>query len=216
MRRNEKPVGIPGRIALTVLVYCAVLSGNRSMAQTQGLAVADTQNHRILIYHFPFRTNESASAVLGQGDFGGQRTNRGANAAANTLSAPHGLSKDRAGSLYVADSWNCRVLQFQPPLISGLNATHVFGQTGFTAVHCLLHAQATASGLDLPISVAVDGDGDLWVSDNWNSRVLEYAKPFHSGMSAAGRGDRAVLVLRPQRMVLPAPGEWHGGGRSAA
>jgi hypothetical protein len=77
------------------------------------------------------------------------------------------------------------VLQYQSPFTNGMSASVVIGQPDFTSASCLTGALATASGLSDPNSMAVDGLGNLWVSDRKNSRVLEYVPPFSNGMAAA-------------------------------
>ncbi len=150
----------------------------------ESLAVVDSGNNRVLLYDSRLGMNASASVVLGQSDFNQGRPNQETGPAANTLYAPRDLAKDSAGNLYVADSLNCRVLQFSPPFTTGMRASVVIGQSGFTSVRCLLNTQATAAGMYFPIAVAIDHNGNLWVTDNWNSRVLEYVPPFRNGMPA--------------------------------
>jgi hypothetical protein len=148
---------------------------------TPGLAVADSGNNRILFYNTPSSTNEGASVVLGQADFTHGSVNQsGAEPAANSLNGPAGLAKDSSGNLYVADTGNCRVLEFKTPFTNGMNASLVIGQLGFTTASC----QSTASGLGEPSGETLDNQGNLWVVDEGGSRVLEYVRPFSNGMAA--------------------------------
>ncbi len=144
------------------------------------LAVADGENNRILIFDAPFATNENASAVLGQPDFSQQQPNEGAAGPAdNTMSFPRGLAMDAGGNLYVADSGNCRVLQFRPPFTTNMNASLILGEPPQGDGSCATGPAA----VDSPSSVALDAHGDLWVVEA--NRVAEYAPPFSSGMSAS-------------------------------
>ncbi len=161
----------------------AVLSGcgtsNSTVASAvSGVAVADTNNYRVLIYPTPVTTNESATIVLGQGDLTHGSFN---SVAANTLNGPAALAKDAAGNLYVADSGYCRVLQYQPPFTSAMNASLVIGQSSFASTP---NCTDTATGMGSTSSVAIDGKGNLWVADVSNARVLEYVPPFSNGMAA--------------------------------
>lgn len=163
------------------------------------LAVSDSGNNRVLIYKGPFVTGEAASVVLGQPDFTqsgpNQTTNwAGSLSAANTFESPGGIAADAQGNLYVADEENCRVLKFSPPLTTDMNASMVFGQSsiqGLKSQVCGIMDQvhppspAFASGLDGPVSVAMDASGDLWVCDSLGNRILEYVPPFSSGMAAS-------------------------------
>jgi len=92
-------------------------------------------------------------------------------------SAIMGVGTDSTGDLYIADSWNNRVLEFTPtsPGAFGSNPTAslVFGQgaggTNFTTNQC----GVGTTGLCGPASVATDPSGNLYVLDT-NARVLEY------------------------------------------
>jgi len=149
---------------------------NPASAPAQHLAVADEQNNRILIFDAPFTTDESASVVLGQVDFTGQQPNQGGAAAANTLAAPSGLAIDAEGNLYVADSGNCRVLQFQPPFTTDMSAALVLGDPQADG-----QCGTGAGAMDAALAITIDAHGDLWVVEA--NRVAEYTPPFSSDMS---------------------------------
>ncbi len=152
------------------------------------LAVADTLNNRVLIYKAPIRTDERASLVLGQPNFVQDSPNRGAGSpAANTLSAPYGVAQGPDSEFFVADTANCRVLEYVPPFSNGMNASVVIGEPDFETHNCFTLTTATASSLAAPVAVALDSHGDLWVVDSslGDSRVLEYVPPFSNGMAAS-------------------------------
>src|SRR6185369_6396730 len=87
---------------------------------------------------------------------------------------PHAVAVDALGRLYVADMGDNRVLEYDTPLVSGALPNRVFGQNGsFTSTLC----NTGVKGLCLPMGVAVDDGGDLFVVDSGNSRVLEYEAP---------------------------------------
>jgi sugar lactone lactonase YvrE len=171
-------------------------SGGGGTHESSYLAVSDLGNERVLIYDSPFTTGESASIILGQPDFAQNGTNQSTSptesgAAANTLSGPTGLAMDPAGNLYVADTNNCRVLQFRPPFDTNMTASLVFGQPTLNEPFggCMVSdssqgqpSPASASGMNSPGSLTVDGQGNLWVADFNAGRVTEYVPPFSSGM----------------------------------
>ncbi len=102
------------------------------------------------------------------------------------LCGPTGLAVDQAGNLYVADTGNSRVLEYNAPFKSaktaGIAASVVFGQAGsFTTSGCPRGGNPTsADTLCEPIGVAVDPAGNLYVSDNQDQRVLEYDQPLRA------------------------------------
>jgi hypothetical protein len=156
------------------------------IVNTPSLAIADTGNNRVLVYTTPIGKTQDAAAVLGEDDFTGDSPNRGKgdHPTANTLNGPASVARDSAGNLYVADTGNDRVLIFRPPFGTGMNASVVIGQPGFTSATPLVGPDSTASSMGSPYSVAIDGKGNLWVADVSNERVLEYVPPFSNGMAA--------------------------------
>ncbi len=179
--------------------------------QSGRLFVADSSNHRVLSWaNAPAFTNaQPADLVIGQADLNSTALNRGGLTAANTLFSPTGLALDAQGNLYVADSGNNRVLEYDAPLYSGMDASRVFGQAGsFTSFAPLA---ASADSLYLPVSVALDGQGNLFVADSFNNRVLEYFSPLSTDTTAdlvIGQNDfgSAGSVYPPISSKLTHPG----------
>src|SRR5208283_2511390 len=88
---------------------------------------------------------------------------------------------DASGDLYVVDESDSRVLEYNNPLTNA-TANRVFGQGGsLTSSACNFDTGITAlaSDIDLcdPDAVAVAPDGDLYIADSGNNRVLEYTSP---------------------------------------
>ena len=150
------------------------------------LYVADSGNNRVLEYNTPL----SATSVPGSGDtvpdvvFGqdGSFTTTGCNdgtnlgdangVGADSLCAPMGIAADSMGNVYIADTSNNRVLEYDTPLnetgVSGsgdTNADTVFGQQGPFATACA----ATNAGLCTPQGAALDPGNNLYVSDTGNN-----------------------------------------------
>ena len=153
------------------------------------LYVSDTGNHRILAWRDAarFRTGDPADFVIGQPDLRTALANIDTGVArkpsANSLSSPKGMAVDSVGNLYVADSGNNRVLRYpRPATQSGRIAPDiVFGQRQFTSSDSSL---VSASSLKAPSAVAVGPDGDIFVSDTGNNRVLEYPAGSSTGAAA--------------------------------
>jgi sugar lactone lactonase YvrE len=151
------------------------------------LYVSDDRSNRVMVYDNALAPNITANRVLGQVDF----THVGEN-----ITKPNGFhgavsvaidESTLPAKLYAADSGNDRVLGFQ--LGSGFSNGElpalVIGQADFVSRGCNRNVPSpTAATLCEPNGVAVDGVGNLWISDTSNSRALEYDKPFDKGMTA--------------------------------
>jgi len=149
------------------------------------LYIADTTNNRILGFDLSsLVTGGSAGIVIGQPDMNSNRCNQGATASATSLCGPRGVAVDNLGNLYVADSSNNRMLEYDAPITTGMAATKVFGQTLFTTTTGCT-GTPTAATLCSPVGVAVDSIGNLYLADTSDHRILAYAAPLTSpGMAA--------------------------------
>lgn len=131
------------------------------------LFVADTDNNRVLVWRsFPTVNGQPADFVIGQPDL----TSNGEGHGASQLWHPSGVTT--AGDhLFVADTWNSRVLVFSPiPNASGTSASRVLGRPNFDTNSGGGTAQDTLGG---PSSLAVGGN-KLYVTDTGNHRVLRF------------------------------------------
>jgi uncharacterized protein (TIGR03437 family) len=143
------------------------------------LAVADTDNNRVLIWNSIPTTNAApADVVVGQPDFTSNGLNfggSGATPSARGLRGPQGVWIQN-GKLYVADTQNHRVLIWNSiPTQNGQEANVVLGKPNFTTFVEIDLTQAaieaTASTLLNPVSVTSDGLR-LYVTDLGHNRVL--------------------------------------------
>lgn len=176
--------------SVTIMVNPA--HGILPTVSAQHLAIADAGNNRVLIYDAPIGSGASASVVLGQPDFNSS-TSSGSDAYPNTVS-PGGIAVDSEGDLFVADVDHCRVLEFKPPFTTGMNASVAIGWPSLTytnapGAYCINDISdqyaVSPTALEFPYAVAVDSQGDLWVTDDQRAQVLEFVPPFSTGMAAA-------------------------------
>jgi sugar lactone lactonase YvrE len=125
-------------------------------------------NNRILEFRHPFTNGMNASVVIGQDSFDTSTPAGGPGGLNFTLGM--GLTFDQEGNLWVGDTANNRVFEFQPDFTTGMDASLVIGQTNLDANT----PATTQDGLSQPIRPAFDSAGNLWIPDATNSRVLEY------------------------------------------
>lgn len=97
------------------------------------------------------------------------------------LSPDGGLTFDPFGNLWVADTFNNRVLVFTPPFGANMSASYVLGQS---SLHGTTYGIGPAS-IGRPVGIVADSKGSIWVVDPDNARILDFEPPFHNGMNAS-------------------------------
>ena len=148
--------------------------------------VVDPDNSRILDFEPPFHNGMNASIVIGQHDF--KSTTPGLS---RSGLYPEWATFDETGDLWVSDGGNSRVLEFQPPFSTGMNASLVIGQPDFTHNYCPVASEGCKSlswtVLHGPGDIAFDPAGNLWVIEYAEipERLIEFKPPFSSGMRAS-------------------------------
>jgi streptogramin lyase len=122
----------------------------------------------------------SASLVLGQRDF----NTASPQITAAGMSRPEVVAFDNSGNLWSSDFALGRILQFTPPFSSGQSATLVIGVSDFTTNGYPAPPSASSLGGG-PVGLAFDAECNLWAADLYDNRVLKFAAPFRTGMSAS-------------------------------
>ncbi|BDC52574.1 hypothetical protein F183_A48890 [Bryobacterales bacterium F-183] len=152
------------------------------------LWIADSGNHRVI--GMPVNSLGTATRVLGQQDFqyrGPNRVKRQGLNFVSSLGSLAGIAVDFTSDpppLYIADSGNNRVLGFRDArnVRVGDLPDLVIGQMDFersTLNYSTGDPNAVLErGFNAPGGVAVDPDGNLWVADTGNGRVMRFPKPF--------------------------------------
>ncbi|HLM70597.1 MAG TPA: hypothetical protein VK423_04375, partial [Thermoplasmata archaeon] len=162
------------------------------------LWVDDYNNLRILGFSAPFTMGEGASYVLGQTSFVGS----GATGLGSFVSTGS-VAVDAHGDLWVSDFNGNRVYEFLPPFTNFESPTIAIGQTTLTGTTFGL----TATTLDNPLGAFVAPNGNLWVTDATNGRVLEYTPSvFHVKFAAAGLPASTNLTVTVGGTAFHGPG----------
>ena len=125
--------------------------------------IADRYNHRIR----KVAPDGIIHTVAGTGTAG--YNGDGIQATLASLSAPQGIAVDSAGNLNIADTGNCRIRMVTPAgIIATIAGTGVCRASGDGGL-------AMQAGAALPISVARDGAGNLFVSESGRVRRISAA-----------------------------------------
>jgi uncharacterized protein (TIGR03437 family) len=166
------------------------------------LFIADTGNHRVRkLTSGGIITTVAGSGILGAGGDGGPAT-------AASLNRPGGLAVDGGGNLYIADTGNHRVRKVSAAgVISTVAGT---GQNAFGGDGGL----GPNAQLSLPVSLALDSTGNLYIADYGNHRIRKLATSgilttvAGSGFGFAGDGGKATAarLSYPRGVLVDAAG----------
>ncbi|RDH78568.1 hypothetical protein DVS77_10530 [Mycolicibacterium moriokaense] len=153
------------------------------------LVVADSGNHRVLIWHgIPTSDEQPADVVLGQPDGVTEGRAAAGRGPQNGMNLPTGVLVHR-GKLIVADAWHHRILVWHTvPEKSSTPPDLVLGQPDDTAVEPNAGGMPSASCLYWPFGIGIVGS-TFWVADTGNRRVLGWA----DGLPDANRPADIVL-----------------------
>jgi uncharacterized protein (TIGR03663 family) len=139
--------------------------GNPSGAavDAQGnLYVADTNNHRIQV----FAPDGTPLRTIGSFGVGPAQFNE-----------PRGVAVDAQGMIYVADTWNARIVKLDPQgnqVASWGSGTEDFGNGRVASPTDGTLAGNAAAPLSLfgPRGIAVDDQGNVYIADTGNKRIV--------------------------------------------
>ena len=156
------------------------------------LYVADFRNARVLRFAAPLTpsgSNPAATAVWGQSNFSSRGVPQ--QASASTIAAPEGIFVDGGGNLYVADLGYNRVMIFSTAVALGAAAKSVIGQSDFstTTANTGVVPFSSPNTLSAPADVKTDPNGNLFVADSANHRVLSFPAGSKSANRVWGQSD---------------------------
>ena len=154
------------------------------------LYIAESGNGRV----FRVDVSGTLTTVAGTGERG--YSGDGGPAVEAQLAEPKGVAMDKAGNLYIADSWNHRIRRVDPG--GTLTTVAGTGERGFGGDG---GAAATAQ-LNYPTGVAVDEAGNLYIADRNNHRIRR-VDPGGTITTVAGTGESGY-----SRDGVPAAGAW--------
>ena len=180
--------------------------------------VADSGNNRVLAWRNAtgFQNGVPADFVVGQRDKLGTFSLGPGTTLSSGLSVPSGLAVDRQGNLYVVDAGNNRIVRYPSPGSIGSDdavrlADFVIGQPSLTSRARNFTGNPSERSLNLTndsnaafrTALFFDAQGNLWVTDSGNNRVLRY--PAASLGEGAQLGPPANLVIGQPDFLTTAP-----------
>jgi hypothetical protein len=138
------------------------------------LFVADSNNHRVLIWNaIPTANQAPADVVLGQPNMA---TNTANAATARTLQAPRGIHIDANGRLYVIDVGNNRIVYWNAvPTQNQAAADGVIGQPDLNS-GLANNGGLSAQRLQNPGGLVAVGDR-VYITDSGNHRLVVLPRP---------------------------------------
>lgn len=161
---------------------------------TGNIYVADASNSRI--QKFPPNSSSTTNGVTVAGG-------NGFGPAANQLSNPSSVVVDGSGYIYVDDNLNNRIQKFPPNSSRANNGITIAGGNG---------SGKAANQLDGPMSICLDGAGNIYVDDILNSRIQKFPANSTSatnGITVAGgngQGAAANQLYLPSSIFVDVTG----------
>jgi sugar lactone lactonase YvrE len=182
------PTSTTGTYAAAANLSAVAGTGVSPLSAPQGVAidaegnlyVADSTLNAVL--EFPLNAATGAYSSTGTVVAGAG----GAGSGASQLSGPDAVGLDGHGDLFVSDAGNDRVVEYT------LTGPGAYSATG-TTVAGVGGDGSGANQLNYPNALALDSKGDLFISDEDNSRVLEYTLNTVSGAYSATGTTRASV-----------------------
>ena len=175
--------------------------------QTGRLWVSSSGDHRVIWFnaaHLVSANQPDADGVLGQPDF----VSNTPDVTANRMNTPLGVTIDQDGTLFVADTFNHRVLRFDNAAskANGADADGVLGQADFTSNG----TGVTATTMEKPIGLCLMGT-TLFVGDRSNGRILRFDDAAQKANGAAADGVLGQPDLTTRNLLITQDGMEYAG-----
>ena len=166
----------PGGLALPQAVPSMswMYSPRGAFVDDSHLVVADSGNHRVLVWHgVPSVDEQPADVVLGQADGYTEGRAAAGRGPERGMNLPTGVAIVD-GRLIVADAWHHRILIWNSvPQRDDVAPDVVLGQSDAVSVEPNAGGECSAATFYWPFGFAVLG-GRFWVADTGNRRVLGF------------------------------------------
>jgi sugar lactone lactonase YvrE len=150
------------------------------------LYIADTDNHRIRKV-----SSGVITTVAGNGSFGFSGDSGLATSA--KLNWPNGIAVDPAGNLYIGDTSNNRIRKVTT--LGIINTIAGNGGSGYNGDGIA----ATSASLSVPTGIAVDVAGNLFIADQYHSRIRKVSSGIITTVAGTGSygysGDGGAATL---------------------
>jgi uncharacterized protein (TIGR03437 family) len=162
------------------------------------LYIADSNNN---VIRKVTATSGIITTIAGNGTAG--FSGDGGRAVFAQLSHPKGVAVDSAGNVYIADTLNSRIRVVAPNgTISTVVGTGTLGYSGDGGL-------ATTAQLNFPQGLSFDTAGNLYIADNNNNVIREYAPPSSTGNSLPVINSGGVISASSfGAFSAIAPGSW--------
>ncbi|MCX6047635.1 MAG: hypothetical protein NT075_21260 [Chloroflexi bacterium] len=151
------------------------LNGPRAVAVdgNNNVYIADSQNGQVKVFQNPVAANHFATPDRTIGEQHVSDCSSTGNATSATrLSCPIDLVLDSAGNLLISDTPNHRMLGYPA---GNSTPTVVYGQADFASYLANRGGAAGDNTLNSPLGMAFDSQGNLYLADFENNRVLVFA-----------------------------------------
>lgn len=159
---------------------------NMALGPDGSLYVLDTNNHRVQKF------DAARNFVKEWGSKGAEP---------GQFEEPWGIAVAADGSVYIADTWNHRIQRFDPDG-NVIAQWGTFGDVGTDSQNNLLQLYG-------PRAVALDRDGNVWVMDTGNERVIEYSPEGQPLSVHGGVGGEPGQFIEPVGLAIDRLGRFY-------
>jgi hypothetical protein len=156
--------------------------------------------NRVLV--FSSNASLAATRVYGQANFSTSTANAGGTVTANTVSNVQQTALDSSGGLYLCDSSNNRVLYYPS---GSTTASRVYGQFNSFTASTGNNGGVSADSLSNPTGVALDSNGNVYIADQNNNRILRYTGTSTTATTVYGQANFTTSATGVTATTLNTP-----------